>query len=89
MSCPTCGHAMTALHQSRKSLTWVCDRCGTIKRNYRGSDFEDIYVPKLVERCREYEKGLLDCGTPSPSYLGEDWQRLGIADAINKPEDRP
>jgi len=42
------------------------------------------YVPKLVERCRRFE----DERIPLTGTLAEEWFRLGIAESINKPENR-
>lgn len=55
---------------------FLCPRCGTV--NVDG----EIYVPMLVERCRKYASG-----TRAEDFVSE-WFRLGIAEAINKPEDR-
>jgi len=43
---------------------------------------EEVFVPKLVERCRQFSDTL----GPAWSQL---WVRCGIAESINRPEDRP
>jgi hypothetical protein len=58
-----------------------CGRCGTVK------DGGNVYVPKLVERCREFQKRFDEpvC-TPERDY--SDWNRLGVRESINLPENR-
>jgi len=81
MSCPTCDHTM---HNLGVTYYW-CPRCGTIQQSLDFKPF-NVNVPKLVGRCRQYE-----C-IPVPfnvqPLLASEWQRLGIAESINKPEDR-
>ncbi len=58
-----------------------CPRCGTMVAEYNDGH-RNVYVPKLVERCREYQ---------STQLLGEHlriWNVLGIAESIRKPEER-
>lgn len=84
MSCPACDHTMTHIGETidgptRRSIWW-CPRCGTLRVDGFGS-FDE--TPKLVERCRDfYAEAPL-------SILGRaDWKRIGIEEAIRKPEDR-
>jgi hypothetical protein len=89
MTCPTCDHTMQCLeggHFGKTGIHW-CPRCGTIYFAREGFD-DRRSVPMLVERCGAYEAGLKDCRTPSRSFLISDWRRLGIAEAINTPENR-
>jgi endogenous inhibitor of DNA gyrase (YacG/DUF329 family) len=57
---------------------FLCPRCGTIRH------WGQTHVPKLVERCRQFEKNP-DVHLPK---LGV-WHRLGIAESINLLGDRP
>ena len=52
MSCPNCEHTMQSI---ARAVFW-CPRCGTVK----ASDLEGVYVPKLVERSREYANRLAE-----------------------------
>jgi len=45
MACPTCDHTM----ESCTLTISHCPRCGTMIMDDR------IYIPKLVDRCREFE----------------------------------
>lgn len=94
MSCPTCDHTMQSIGYCDGGTVWLCPRCGTVKHPQFNTEAEPrIYVPKLVERCREFameEYAAWDSeqhkGVVSPP---ERWKTLGIAKSINKPEDRP
>lgn len=86
--CPTCSHTLGTLcvHEGMQFVN--CDRCGTVVVRILEGDYPDrVYVPKLVERCREFEKTLPLEGMPS-TLTRETWHRLGIAEAIRRPEDR-
>lgn len=97
MSCPTCDHTMESIGHIAAQRVFRCGRCGTVKiETYTGKpdDWNHVvYVPKLVERCRPYERGLFGTGgrqlIVEPDILKSEWHRLGIAESINKPEDRP
>jgi predicted nucleic acid-binding Zn-ribbon protein len=99
MACPTCGHTMHIIFSTDSESVHTCPRCGTTKvHRWDGDQPEDehepkVYVPKLVERCRELEREyMMGADTPiSSEYppLTKDWTRLGIAEAIRVPEDRP
>lgn len=85
MSCPTCDHAMSRLgcQYSECAGSWHCPRCGTLKIGHEDGHV-DILVPALVERCREFQVLSIE-GYTEKSLA---WHRLGIAEAIHKPEDR-
>lgn len=79
MACPTCDHTMTCVGESLGEPVFWCPRCGTFRRGAEGA----VQAPSLVYRCREYEAVLF------PSDVAGFWRGMGIAEAINKPEDRP
>ncbi len=81
MACVTCGHTMQRINTRGTTSAWFwCPRCGTIREEVTGAAPDDS-VPKLVERCREFE----DLWLPlSP----DGWKRLGIAEAIHTPDER-
>lgn len=89
MACPTCDHSMASINDVAAYRIFVCERCGTVKTDTYTGDPKNwhtqIYVPKLVERCREFE-GMLTLVTSGDAG---PWRRLGIAEAINLPENRP
>ena len=90
MSCPTCDHTMPLLGRMREDPVFICPRCGTIciRITKDGGGFEDqIHVPKLVERCREFENDLHTSAVDA-EVLPDFWVTRGIAEAINKPENR-
>ena len=83
--CPTCGHDLeyagtpepdSPYPQERIDNYW-CPRCGTLSMRGGGAD-----VPKLVERCREYERQRIENGLSADRH---EWKRLGIAESINVP----
>jgi hypothetical protein len=82
MPCPTCSGTLACVlsdTDSDLSAFW-CERCGTVSvQSHHGAN---VYVPKLVERCRQ----LLDC---SVGPVWTDARRLGVTEAIYLPEDRP
>ncbi len=90
MSCPTCSHSMVCLgtDEGKGLKFFLCERCGTVKRvGAANPDSEfGVYVPKLVERCREYERREVQQGNYPSIY--ETWRRLGIEESIHRPEDR-
>lgn len=74
MARPTCDHTMDSL-----GYGWYhCPRCGTAKFA------DDVYVPKLVTRCREFEKSL----TGHCAVHMYEWHVLGIDESINVPSGR-
>lgn len=85
MSCPTCDHTMQCITHDAASLSahYWCPRCGTLTAKV--GDFTKTETPGLVARCREFEKAI------PGNVVGEmkEWKRLGIAESINRPEDRP
>lgn len=94
MACPTCDHTMEALpasSQADETTTFLCPRCGTVKIDGFRGDGSIVYVPKLVERCREFVRivsGLTDEQSTARPFLLTKWRLLGVAESINKPEDR-
>lgn len=84
MSCPTCDHTMEGINSTvfENATIFHCPRCGTTK-NRDGS----CTVPKLVDRIRELESGYVRPDEYPP--LTSDWRRLGIAESINLPANRP
>jgi hypothetical protein len=85
--CPTCSHTLARVGPVALSMAVaICDRCGTCVVSVRGDigwEARDTYVPKLVGRCREYEKAFAE-GTA----FSRSWHTLGIRESINRPEDR-
>jgi hypothetical protein len=79
MDCPTCSHTMENIEHLECRFQW-CPRCGTL--NIPGL-FEPTTVPKLVARCRAFEK----CITLEGELI--IWTKLGIRESINVPGDRP
>jgi hypothetical protein len=87
MSCPTCDHTMerVAMDVFRRGCFW-CPRCGTVwttSCDETGAWVNRDEPPALVDRCRRFEK------IRGIAYLINEWITAGIAEAINKPEDRP
>lgn len=75
MSCVNCSHTMACVGENGGYSVFQCERCGTVKVR------DDIYTPKLVLACREYEKGLAE-------VFRSKWKELGIAESINVPSER-
>ncbi len=83
MSCPNCDHTMERINAVGSSSSWYwCPRCGTI-REERTDYTTDVSTPKLVERCRVFEKLL------GRSDYTKEWHHIGIDESINLPENRP
>ena len=85
MSCPTCSHTMEALGTIGQRVIAVCPRCGTIKDGPWSDNSRKVYVPKLVERCRAFERQHI----PVTSGYMTLWKREGSAESINPPGKRP
>ena len=83
MSCPTCDHTMNYFGETpgEKTIYW-CPRCGTLRYD---QEAPVVHRPKLVERCREFGPTIY----PRSVHAWNDWVRLGIAESINLPGDRP
>ena len=107
MACPTCDHTMELLHSPGTDCEpriFQCPRCGTTKKTtlvlardgHGGKSVADVsevvFVPKLVERCREFEGWMSSQGKDLrrfyPEGIREELHRLGIAESINLPGDR-
>lgn len=82
MSCPTCDATMENVGMTGNGGTcFLCPRCGTFVQYFSiGAPERHVYVPNLVERCRELR------GTRP---LENAWHTLGIEESINLPKDRP
>jgi hypothetical protein len=80
--CPTCDHCLNRLFSLADGDDYFhCPRCGTVVAR-RGSVWVDTYVPRLVERCREFGPvGLTNA-------LRALWWSLGIEESIRLPHDR-
>lgn len=88
--CPTCSHTLGCLcvHEGMQFVN--CEQCGTVVvRILEGGYPDRVYVPKLVERCRTFEKKTVNVGAVDEDQLKDRWQITGIAESINRPEDRP
>ena len=88
MPCLTCDHTMILLDESENGTHW-CPRCGTLRSTSPGG-FDDDQSPKLVDRCRKYREEIKASVSfyDMQAYLKLYWDRLGISEAISKPEDR-
>ncbi len=85
MSCETCGHTMEGF----AAFTFHCPRCDTVKIIRPGHPLGDaVYVPKLVERCREFERSFPPGNPPTVSY-SDWWKRLGITESIGPVRPQP
>lgn len=85
MSCPTCDHTVACIGiMSDGFATYWCSRCGSLCYN----NDKAVDVPKLVERCRQFESNKLLPLLAVCCEVGKLWHRLGIAESINLPEAR-
>lgn len=83
MSCPTCAETLQRIGSAiYGEPIFMCPRCGTIKVEPGGGSENVVYVPKLVERCQEFER--IECLPGSSLRLL--WERRGIGEAIHLPE---
>lgn len=84
--CPSCGHTMHGIGHvpavGGEPVFW-CPRCGTLEDHTNG--IMDVGTPKLVERCREFEKGR---EMRDDDNVFSKWHMLGIAESINLPSNR-
>lgn len=78
MPCSVCSHTLHKVCRSTdgRDVFW-CPRCGTLRTDYGG--FGDDHLPKLVERCRQFEKTMdaRDCAR---------WHSVGIKESIEPKE---
>lgn len=94
MACPTCDHTLAQLASVSEAVSYLhCERCGTVVIENLVIGSRSVYTPKLVERCREFEESIHTfqdlSGLTRYEITKNEWQSLGIAESINKPEDRP
>ncbi len=85
MACPTCSGTMQKIAES---VFW-CPRCGTLSGDGGTVGVTQFWLhtaPKLVERCRNLQAGLVEAEQPEGI---EALRLLGISEAIHLPEDRP
>ena len=86
MSCPTCDHHVACIGITNDGFaTFWCPRCGSL--SYSEPE-KAVDVPKLVDRCRKFAADPfmpLQLVGRKPEQL---WVCLGIAEAINLPENR-
>ena len=91
MACPTCDHTLEGIESPGAALRYFhCPRCGTfVIRDATNTIGDTVYVPKLVERCREFERSQL-AGPEWSSTIAaaKVWHSLGIRESINTPENR-
>lgn len=78
MACPTCDHTMQSLGYCDGGTVWHCSRCGTVSHHDQFVDAPPrVHVPKLVERCRDFESVWDD------DAVGRMlWRTLGIEESI-------
>lgn len=88
MPCETCGHTLASLpYMAMEVKQFHCDRCGTLVIEYPGGH-RDVYRPKLVDRCRDFEADMAaDVTRATHDAVMRFWQR-GITESIRLPEDR-
>ncbi len=83
MTCPTCGQELEFVCTEADTVRhYHCLRCGTMVAHYEEDGKQNIYVPKLVTRCREFGAQV------SPQYREPFWTTSGVAEAIHTPEER-
>lgn len=85
MSCPTCDHTLEGIGYGM----FHCPRCGTLK----GCPNADaVFVPALVERCRNFMTHMTDEEGPLTAgqrlTFRQEWHRLGVNESTNTPENR-
>ena len=85
MPCPTCDHTLAQTLTTASESLYQCPRCGTvvIRGGINYGSVSAVYVPKLVERCREFGRHLVIRARLENCDL---WDTLGIAESIRKPE---
>lgn len=87
MTCPICDHTMQLVGglADRSHVYW-CPRCGTLRLQGLPGLQENCKdeAPMLVKRCRKFMAHI-----SHDKELPGIWHRLGIAESINLPENRP
>lgn len=84
MACPTCSHTLAKLCEVDRNKYFHCERCGTIVVEHSNA-WETVYVPRLVERCREFHRQAVAQKTDRTADV---WRRVGIAESIQPPGER-
>lgn len=92
MPCPTCGDNLACVGNyitHHDTVIYHCGRCGTLLfvNPYREPSSPRVIVPKLVERCRTFEKEA-SCMVNLEGFAQKQWHKFGIAEAIRSPQDR-
>lgn len=84
MNCPTCDHPVDRVGENghQQTLYW-CPRCGTLAACV---ERPLVCVPQLVYGCRAFRRDAADHLSPGAVFV---WNRLGLREAIHRPEDRP
>lgn len=84
MPCPTCGHTLANLGLESERV-FSCARCGTIcKQKLGSSEFQDVYVPGIVESVRLFREAAKLFFDTSP-WLVREWHACGLEAAIGGP----
>lgn len=86
MACPTCDHTMQVVFEDVIRTIAHCPRCGTMRSLLAGHT--DNSVPSLVGRVRAL-KQLMTERARFGALDQQAWNRLGLFEAIYRPEDRP
>lgn len=73
-TCPTCASEMGTIDMA----VYMCPRCGTTR-----DAVDNIRVPQLVERCREFERQTANLTGYGRVSL---FTQLGISESINPPD---
>lgn len=98
MACPNCDHTLSSIGEVDVGgrRLFHCGRCGTLSVVGESGKppIETILVtPALVTRCREFEKEIHEfhdlSGHTRYEITKNQWHRLGIAESINTPDNRP
>lgn len=84
MPCPTCDHTLAQIASVPEAVrVFHCERCGTAVVEFQVVRRQDTYVPKLVERCRQFRAAMTDGADAC------EFDRLGVTESIYPPDQRP
>ena len=85
MPCPTCSHTIARVTDTIAH----CERCGTlVVERGRQTSWQDVYVPKLVKRCRTFADEMLGPPDGGSGVLRTVWDYRGIDECIRTEEER-